>query len=327
MAQRLSIKHLQVLVAFHKTRSFSKTAEFLKLTPSAISRRIEEAEVRLGIALFAKVGTRVRLTPAGDYVVRTAERVLADLERAESVATRLGGDVRDVVRIGMSTYRSFTWVPQFDAFLRRTTPAIGLELAVDAESTDIDALKGHIVDIVISPLDDLPHTSRIELFSDELVALVAPDHRLAKRRFLVAADVESENFYTYSLSVRPGFEYLEFLQPAHAQPNRYVMVETPESAAAAARGGQGMTILSRWAVRADLEDKRLVALALGERGVKIRWAALLRAADDNRSVAWKVAEQLRVFFARERESRREPRREPQRKRIAQRPDPSTKVAK
>ncbi len=34
----------------------------------------------------------------------------------------------------------------------------------------------------------------------------------------------------------------------------------------AARGGQGMTILSRWAVRADLEDKRLVALALGERG-------------------------------------------------------------
>lgn len=305
MTQRLSIKHLQVLVAFHRTRNLTKIADFLKLTPSAVSRRIEEAEARLGVALFAKAGNRVRLTPAGEYVARTAERVLADLERAESVAARLGSDVRDVVRIGMSTYRSFTWVPEFDTHLRRATPAIGLELAVEAESTNLEALKGHIVDIVVTPLDEIPHTVRIELFSDELVALVSPDHRLAMRQFLVPADVESENFYTYSLSVRPGFEYLEFLQPGHVQPHRYVMVETPESAAAAARGGQGMTILSRWAMRADLEDGRLVALPLGERGVKIRWAALLRAADDKRSVAWEVAEQLRAFFA--------PQRAPQRK--------------
>jgi LysR family transcriptional regulator, regulator for metE and metH len=308
MSQRLSIKHLQVLVAFRSTQNLSKIAEFLKLTPSAVSRRIEEAETRLGIALFAKAGNRVRLTPAGEHIVRAAERVLTELEHAEGVAARLGSDVRDVVRIGMSTYRNFAWFPKFVAHMRRSAPAIGIELAVDADSGGIDSLRGHRVDIIVTPFESANVTS-VELFPDELVALVAPAHRLARRKFVVAADVEPEDFYTYSLSVRPGFEYLEFLLPGHVAPARYVMVETPESAAAAVRGGQGVTILSRWSVRSDLEDRRLVALPLGEHGVRIRWAALLRVAEDKRSVARDVADQLRDFFSQERE-RSPPRKSP-----------------
>jgi LysR family transcriptional regulator for metE and metH len=119
MTQRLSIKHLQVLVAFRRSGNLARIAEFLKLAPSAVSRRIEEAEARVGVALFARTSNRIRLTPAGEYVVNAAERILADLERAESVAARLGGNVRDVVRIGMATYRNFGWVPQFAAYLRK----------------------------------------------------------------------------------------------------------------------------------------------------------------------------------------------------------------
>lgn len=304
MTQRLSIKHLQVLVAFRRSGSLARIAELLKLTPSAVSRRIEEAEARLGIALFSRTGNRIRLTPAGEYVVRTAERILADLDRAESVAARLGGNVRDVVRIGMATYRNFGWLPQFAAFLRKSTPDLGIELAAGAEAADIEALKGQVVDVFITPHDDAAQTHRTELFADELVALVAPSHRLAGRHSINPADVESEVFYTYSLSVQPGFEYLEFLQPARVDPVRYVLVPSPETAAAAVRGGQGMTILSRWSVRAELEDKRLVALSLGERGVKIHWGALVRAGDDRRSAGRDVADQLRAFFAIPRTPRR-----------------------
>ena len=131
MTQRLSIKHLQVLVAFRRSGNLARIAEFLKLTPSAVSRRIEEAEARVGVALFARTSNRIRLTPAGEYVVKTAERILADLERAG-----------DVVRIGTATYRNFGWVPQFAAYLRKSAPDIGVELAVGAEGADIDALCG-----------------------------------------------------------------------------------------------------------------------------------------------------------------------------------------
>jgi LysR family transcriptional regulator for metE and metH len=229
--------------------------------------------------------------------VRTAERILADLERAETVAARLGSNVREVVRIGMAAYRNFSWVPQFVTHLRKVAPHIAIELAVDADGAGIDALKAQVVDVFITPHEAPSQTTRIDLFPDEIVALVAPTHRLAARRTLVPAEVEAEVFYTYSLAVAPGFEYLKFLQPAHVDPVRYVMVASPETAAAAVRGGQGMTILSRWCVRSDLEDGRLTALTLGERGVKIRWGALVRAGDEKRSAAHEVAQQLRAFFS------------------------------
>jgi LysR family transcriptional regulator, regulator for metE and metH len=302
MTQRLSIKHLQVLAAFRRTGSLSKIAEFLKLTPSAVSRRIDEAEARLGRALFVKASNRVRLTPAGEYILQAAERILADLDRAESVAARLGSDVHHVIRIGMSIYRSFDWFPEFAAYLLQAKPGIRLELAADVDKDELDALKGHGVDIVMTPLvDDFPGTSRVELFTDDLVALVAPSHRLAKRRFMRPEDIGPEDFYTYSLAVRPSFEYLEFLLPAHAAPHRYVVVDAPESAAAAARGGQGLTILSKWAVQADLDDGRLIGLPLGKQGLKITWGALLRSTDGKGTVAFDVAQLLRNFFTRRRQ--------------------------
>ena len=298
MTQRLSIKHLQVLAAFRRTGSLSKIAEFLKLTPSAVSRRIDEAEARLGLALFAKASNRVRLTPAGEFILQAAERILADLDRAESIAARLGSDVHHVIRIGMTIYRNFAWFPDFAAYLAQAKPGVRLELVADVDKDELDTLKGHSVDIVMTPLvDDFPGTSRVELFADELVALVAPSHRLAKQRFIRPEDIAPEDFYTYSLAVRPGFEYLEFLQPTHAQPHRYVIVDAAESAAAASRGGQGLTILSKWAVQADLDDRRLVGLPLGQRGLNIAWAALLRSSDGKGTVAFDVAQLLHSFFA------------------------------
>src|SRR5258705_361419 len=188
MTQRLSIKHLQVLAAFRRSGSLSKIAEFLKLTPSAVSRRIDEAEARLGLALFAKASNRVRLTPAGEYILQAAERILADLDRVESVAARLGSDVHHVIRIGMSIYRSFDWFPDFAAYLAKVKPGIRLELADDDKS--------------------------------------------------------------------------------------------------------------------DLDDGRLIGLALGKRGVKIGWAALLRSADGKGTVAYEVALLLRDFFVQRRRQAR-----------------------
>ncbi len=296
--QRLSIKHLQVLAAFRRTGSLSKIAESLKLTPSAVSHRIDEAETQLGVALFSKAGNRIRLTPAGEYILPAAERILADLERAESVAARLGSDVRQIVRIGMSVYRSFAWLPNFEALVRRECPGIGLELVANLEGTDLDPLKAALVDIVLAPFpDDYSGILRLPLFTDELVALVAPGHRLAKQRFLKPADIEPEDYYTYSMAVTPGFEYVRFLQPAHVRPRRYVIIPTPEATAAAAMSGQGLTVLSRWAMQSDIEDGRLVALPLDRQGLKITWSALLRFSDRGNTAPHQVARLLATFFA------------------------------
>jgi LysR family transcriptional regulator for metE and metH len=298
MSPRLSVKHLQVLATFRRTGSFSKVGEVLKLTPSAVSRRIDEAEARLGFPLFAKEGNRVRPTAAGTYVLESAERILSDLERVETAAARLGGEVRHVVRLAMAHYRAFDWLPGVVDHLRRQAPEIQLELAPDAHDSALESLAGGLVDIVMTPAaEESAATARVTLFADELVGLVAPSHPLARRRFIRPADIESEDFYVYSLVVTPGFEYLEFMRPQNVRPRRYVVVDTAESAASVACAGQGITILSRWAVRPQIADGRLVALPLHPRGLKIAWSALLRPTDGPDSAAATVARLLKSYFA------------------------------
>ncbi|MFO1060031.1 MAG: LysR family transcriptional regulator [Dongiaceae bacterium] len=297
LSPRLTIKHLEVLAAFRNTGNLSRIGEILKLTPSAVSRRIDEAEARLGVALFVNSSNRVRLTPAGEYVLQAAERVLADLDRAESVAIHLGNEVRQVLRIGMSIYRSFAWMPGFTAHLSTAMPGLRAEIVGDSTGGEAEALASGVADVVLTPLiDEFPGTWRVPLFDDELVALVAPAHRLAGRSCLQPADLEPEDYYTYDMAVTPGFEFLRFLRPAGVKPRRYVVVDTPESAAAVVRSGQGITVLSRWAMRAEIEDRRLVALPLAERGLRVAWTALLRQGDGKGSPAHQMTLQLRRFL-------------------------------
>jgi LysR family transcriptional regulator for metE and metH len=294
MSPRLTVKHLQVLAAFRATGSLSRSGDILKLTPSAVSRRIDEAEARLGVALFAKSGNRVRLTPAGEYILQAAERILADLDRVESVAMHLGSEVRQVLRIGMSIYRSFGWLPGFAAELRTAMPGVRIEILAETGRGEAEALASGVADLILTPLiDEFPGTWRVPLLEDELVALVAPSHRLAGGGALGPADFGEEDYYTYDMAVTPGFEYLRFLRPAGIKPRRYVVVGSPESAAAMVRGGQGLTVLSRWAMTEEIASGRLVALPLSARGLRIGWSALLRQSDGKGSDVHRLALHLR----------------------------------
>lgn len=276
MTPRLSVKHLQVLASFNRHRNLTKIAEFLKLTPSAVSRRIDEAEARLGFALFMKSSNRVRLTPAGEHILLSAEQILADLERAESVASQLDENVRHVVRIGMSVYANFSWFPDFSSEFLADSPHIRLELIVDCSGNELDYLKSGAADIILAPsVGQHPGISTTQLFNDELVALVAPTHKLSGRTFILPGDIEETDFYTYSMAVTPGFEYLEFLKPANIHPKRYILLETPEAAAAALKGGAGLSVLSRWAMHNEIQDQRLVAISLTAQGIFINWSAML----------------------------------------------------
>ena len=82
LAQRLTLKQLRALVAVADSASFTQAARLLHLTQPAISMQIRDAEGIVGQVLVD--GRReVRLTPAGEVLVRAARQVLHSLELAE----------------------------------------------------------------------------------------------------------------------------------------------------------------------------------------------------------------------------------------------------
>ncbi|WP_163835350.1 LysR family transcriptional regulator [Spartinivicinus ruber] len=77
---------LRTFLEVQKTRHFGKAAENLYLTQSAVSARIRQLELHLGVPLFSRHRNNLKLTTGGERLLPHAEAVLTAWERAKQVA-------------------------------------------------------------------------------------------------------------------------------------------------------------------------------------------------------------------------------------------------
>jgi len=275
----------------------TRGAERLGITQSALTHRIREAERRFGTALFRRIGRRLALTPAGERLQAAAGRVLDEIEHAEQEVRALGESERTIVRLGQATYSRFHWFPEFIDVLARHAPDVEIDLVARATHHPFLALAETAADVVIVQ-GARREGSRLRWFSlgtDELVAIMAPGHPLAAREYLLTEDFVSERYITYSFEREPGFEWETVMAPAGVRPWRMSLVQVPEAIIDLVRAGFGLSILSRWAVEPEIDDRTLVARSITATGVSLEWWAVIRADEQPDSPAWRVAETLRAW--------------------------------
>lgn len=85
----MNLRHLEHLLAVADTGSFSRAAERLFITQSALSRSIQGLESELGGPVLDRLGKRNTLTPLGLEVVARARPILRDLDQLRDSARHL----------------------------------------------------------------------------------------------------------------------------------------------------------------------------------------------------------------------------------------------
>lgn len=280
--------------------TLADAARALRVTPSALSHRIREAERRLGVVLYQKQGRNLRPTVAAEILADAAARLLSDLARAERLTVATTGGVRHIVRLTVGTYNSFHWLPEFLNRFRREHPSIDIDIEADAVLNPFENLATERIDIVISQSVVMPAAFDVlPLFNDELVAVTPPDHPFRERDFVVPEDFQAETNLTYSMVRQPGFEYDRFWMLSHVQPAREVKIGSVEAICELVRAGLGVAILSRWALEPQLDAGTLHATRLGRGGLDIGWNAVFRRTSGADSPERVVAEALAAWFARD----------------------------
>lgn len=293
---RLDLRHLQMIAMLGQTQRVTDAAERLGITPSALSHRIREAERRLDVPLFTRVHKRLRMTPAAEHLAQVASRMLADLERAEEDARRMGQGVRHVVRLAVEAYSSYHWLPDFLRQLREQEPDVGIQVVAAAARNPAECLADQTVDLVIASGETVwPGTDRIHLFDDELLFIMAPNHRLAGQDAIEASDLVGEDFITTSRIPEPDREYAKLFRPSSSYPNWTETVELPEAIVELVAAGLGTSVLAGWAVQGALKSSRIVAARVGRTGIAVPWYAMTRSDDGaedeiNRRVAAVLAD-------------------------------------
>ena len=289
----LDLRHLKMIRAIAEHGRVTDAAEALGVTSSALSHRIREAERRLDLVLFTRMQKRLRMTPAAEYLAETAERVLAEMDRAERDVKRMDRGVEHVVRIAVEAYSSYHWLPGFTDYLRQHLPGVELQVMASVTREPVRALTNRHVDIIVTPGEAAPiGTHQIPLFRDELLFIFPPEHPLAGRDHIEGEDIEGEDFFTYALTPEPDREFARLFRPSGRYPRWASVVELPEAIIELVVKGQGTSVLAGWAVRPALEAGKICAARVGETGIEVPWQALIREEDKSGGPIAEVAQQL-----------------------------------
>ena len=281
MFPRLATNHLALLVALAETGSVASAGTRLGITQSAASHRLREAERRLNTPLVRRSSTGVTLTEEGERLRAFADRFLRELGRLEQDIETARASGRDLVRIGQATYSRYHWLPDFLAFLERRDPTLSCDLSVGATMRPLGCLQDGAVDV--SAVYGRPTGSKRfawhRLASDPIVAVMAPDHRLAGEAFVDSTVLAEERIFTYPFASDPGFEWETLIGPPSAPYRSVTTLPTPEATIDLLRAGYGVALFSRWAIRPELADGTLIAKPLGPEGLFLDWWAVTRAED------------------------------------------------
>jgi DNA-binding transcriptional LysR family regulator len=181
----LDPNRLRLLRELEHRGTIGAVAEALDYTPSAVSQQLTRLQQEVGVQLLERVGRGVRLTEAAHTLVRHAEVLAQQLDRAQADLEAAAGEVRGLVRI--STFQT--------PGMRLLPPALAA-LAVEHPTLDVEVVEREAIEaqpeLVLGRLDltivdqfpghPYPRHRAIDyelLMEDPLLIALPPDDPLA----------------------------------------------------------------------------------------------------------------------------------------------------
>ncbi len=270
------MRHLQLIRAIAEAGSLTQAGLALHLTQSALSHQLRDIESRLGVQLFTRAGRRLILTAAGHALLKTANDVIAQIERTEDAIRQQAKGEQGLLRITTECYTCYHWLPAVLQQYQRAHPRVEVRIEVNATDRPIEALVADDIDLALiseGGTRDRRVTTR-PLFYDEYVALVPPSHALADRPFVRAEDFVNETFLSYSTPSNSTV-YQRLLVPAGVTPTKVLQVRLTEAIIEMAKAGIGIGVLSAWAAAPHVAAGTLRAIPVTRRRFGRTWSAAM----------------------------------------------------
>lgn len=265
--------------------SFTKAAQAVNLTQSAVSHHIQALEQALGIALFERDRSGLKLTPGGLRYWEDTSTVLHQLQRAAARAVA-GDEAGHQLNIAVpSAFANFWLVPRLSSFVESHRDImLNLTMQVDAENPFSGSDDAAI---------ELCEGATPGIEAREVLSLVYQPYASASliERSDVVADASgalSANALTHLLSICPlirtsmvgawtawikasGLSSQSLLENAERGP----VYAQASLALSAAMGGIGIALLPKYIVRGAMDTGQLVRLSdigwKANRGYFLRW--------------------------------------------------------
>ncbi|GEP11154.1 LysR family transcriptional regulator [Methylobacterium gnaphalii] len=211
MGPTLHHRLLTYLDEVARSGSIRSAASRLNVASSAINRQILALEEQMGTPLFERLHRGLRLTAAGEILIRHVRDTLREHDRMLAQVTSLKGLSRGEVTIATMASLAAGVLAGVIREFRETSPGIVVKVRVLPGSDIVDALLAGEVDLALGyKLPANPRLHCIAEFEHRLGAVTAPDHPLSGRYHVRLGDCLSYPLVVadHSLTLRGVIESL-----------------------------------------------------------------------------------------------------------------------
>jgi LysR family carnitine catabolism transcriptional activator len=189
----LSAKHLRAIVALAHYGSFIAAAAFLRISQPGISRIIQQAEVLLGVRLFARGTRSVSQTEAGRQFIPVAERLLGELSQQIRKIRTLDGHMRGQLIIASLMSISHRVLPAALVTFRTEHPKMYVHIREGLASSVHEDVRSGLADFGIGNALELDAAVTAESITNEPCYVVLPPrHRLGRHAAIRLKDTVDE---------------------------------------------------------------------------------------------------------------------------------------
>ena len=276
----IEFRHLRTIRAIHQAGGLARAAETLHITQSALSHQIKGLEEQTGVELFVRRSKPLRLSAAGQRLLRLAEKILPEIEALEQEFEGLRRGSSGRLHIAIECHACFEWLfPVLEQF-RKSWGDVDVDIRPGLAFDALPALMKEEVDLVVSSdPEDLPGITFTPLFDYQPVFVASSHHPLAQKKWIDAEDFRGETLITYPVERSRLDVFSQLLTLAKVEPAAIRQAELTAVILLLVASNRGVSVLPDWVVREVKYSSDYVTRPLTEQGITRRLYAATRSVD------------------------------------------------
>jgi len=258
---------LRYALSVYKERSFTKAAERLNISQSAVSEQVKLLEEEIGFELFRRTSRGIESTDRGRTFLYESEQVMGDLLSLTDTARRLRGSLQDTLTIGMGSGMAQIFIPRMFADLKHDLPGVRLEILTAPTKNIFNELHEERIDAGIA-IETEPDRFPAGLVFDrlidaEMVLITHPKHALARSKQPVdIGRLVAEPIVMSELTVGYGQVVLSLFTDLGIKPNILAVVDNVETIKMIVQSEGGIAIVPRACAENEVTLGLLKALSI-----------------------------------------------------------------
>lgn len=261
----MNLHHLSIFHSIAETGSISASAQRLHISQPALSHELKAFERRLGISLFERLPRGMRLTHAGEVLFEYSMRLFDIARTAESAMKEIAGANHGHLALGASNTIGTYVLPPLLALYRRANPGVRISLFVG----NTEQVSQGVADMrfTLGFVEGPVHVgglSSVQFRKDELLAVVSPDHPLAKKKRLSSSDLSQLPLLMREVGSGTRELIADALKANGVEMGAVMEFGNTEALKQAALHGGGVAWLPRISIQQELAGQTLVALPVSK---------------------------------------------------------------